>query len=100
MIFGEFMIFGDWKPLLAKIEISDGEEIYDLEIGYLDIDHDKLGVEQYKGELYIRLRDRKDHLIRGGWVSIFGVDAVRVSPKLCQLCVDTAIRVEKLKAFL
>ena len=92
-------LHGDWKPLLAEMQIFDGEDIYNLQIGYIDIDYEIVSISHHEGEIYIRLWDEDENLVQGAWVSIFGDDRKRISPKLRQMCLDAAERVKKLTAF-
>ena len=86
--------FSDWKLLLGEVEISDGEDIYQLQVGYIDgifLDHPK--------ELYLRIwRKNDENFLQGAWITAFPVGRY-VSEKLQQICFNTANRLKKLKAF-
>ena len=51
----------NWKLLLGEVEISDGHNLYDMEVGYM-LDEPKI---------YIRLFGKDGKHIRGNWIGYF-----------------------------
>ena len=91
-----------WKHLLTEIKVSDGIDVYSLQIGYINIIDFSEILKKYEGQLYLRLWDKNEYLVKGSWVSTFEADTQYspISPQLLQSCMSVAERVQKLKAFI